>query len=82
MKPLKAGYESVEEEKDSLATLANKEQDEKSKKGEIKRVPKKDEDEQKKDLDAAFESFIESCGAGEEGTPELTKKLKKDTPDA
>ena len=43
---------------------------------------KKDEDEKKKDLDAAFESFIESCGAGEEGTPELTKKLKKDTPDA
>lgn len=82
MKPLKAGYESVEEEKDSLATLANKEQDDKKKKGEIKRVPKKDEDEKKKDLDAAFESFIESCGAGEEGTPELTKKLKKDTPDA
>lgn len=82
MKPLKAGYESVEENKDSLAALANKEQEEKKKKGEIKRVPKKDEDEKKKDLDAAFESFIESCGAGEEGTPELTKKLKKDTPDA
>lgn len=82
MKPLKAGYESVEEEKDSLATLANKEQDEKKKKGEIKKVPVKDEDDKKKDLDAAFESFIESCGAGEEGTPELTKKLKKDTPDA
>ena len=82
MKPLKAGYESVEEEKDSLATLANKEQDEKKKKGEIKKVPVKDEDEKEKDLDAAFESFIESCGAGEEGTPELTKKLKKDTPDA
>lgn len=82
MKPLKAGYESVEEEKDSLATLANKEQEEKKKKGEIKKVPKKDEDDKKKDLDAAFESFIESCGAGEEGTQELTKKLKKNTPDA
>ena len=80
MKPLRAGYESVEEDKDSLANLANEKQQEKKQKGEIKKAPKKDEDEKKKDLDAAFESFIESCGAGEEGTPELTKKLKKDTP--
>ena len=80
MKPLRAGYESVEEDKDSLANLANEKQQEKKKKGEIKKPVSKDEDEKKKDLDAAFESFIESCGAGEEGTPELTKKLKKDTP--
>jgi len=80
MKPLKAGYESVEEDKDSLANLANEKQQEKKKKGEIKKPVSKDDDEKKKDLDAAFESFIESCGAGEEGTPELTKKLKKDTP--
>jgi len=80
MKPLRAGYESVEEDKDSLANLANEKQQEKKQRGEIKKAPKKDEDEKKKDLDAAFESFIESCGAGEEGTPELTKKLKKDTP--
>jgi len=84
IKPLKAGYgyESVDEDKDSLANLANEKQQEKKKRGEIKKPVEKDEDEKKKDLDAAFESFLESCGAGEEGTPELTKKLKKDTPDA
>lgn len=85
IKPLKAGYESVDgvsEDKDSLANLANKEVQKDEKEAKIKFIPKnkKSKDEKEKELDKAFESFLEGCGAGEEGTPSLTKKLKKDTP--
>lgn len=82
MKPLKASYESVEdviEDKDSLANLANNEVADKKREGKAKPfIKRKKDDDEKKDLDAAFEAFLEN--AGEEGTPALTKKLKKDTP--
>lgn len=92
MKPLKAGYSESE---DSLADLANKRVNDKEKAGKFptddkkrKRfVRKKEEDEEEymsETANSKFENFMseKKSGAGDHGTDELTKTLKKDTPNA